>query len=211
MQIAQNLEMAGPVIGIDFDHTLIDYSALLRDIVETRGLLAEIPQNKKNIRDALWLLPEGDLKWREIQEEMYGQRIAEAKPAAGVLDFLQACKKKRIEVYVVSHKTEYSSLRPGINFRLVAQNWMKNNAFFSNEIGLNENKVFFEPTRREKIQRIKQIGCTHFIDDLEEVFSDLSFPPKVVKILYASPPSQSSGVILKKNWGEIHDYFFGWP
>ena len=39
-----------------------------------------------------------------------------------------------------------------------------------------KENVFFEATRTEKIARIKALDCTHFIDDLEEIFLDPEFP-----------------------------------
>ena len=48
---------------------------------------------------------------------------------------------------------------------------------------LKENQVFFELTKEEKVQRIVQLGCTHYIDDLPEILEML--PDTVQKILFA--------------------------
>ena len=50
--------------------------------------------------------------------------------------------------------------------------------------GLDPADVFFEKTRGEKIDRIKRLGCTHFIDDLVETFLEPSWPASVQRILY---------------------------
>ena len=40
----------------------------------------------------------------------------------------------------------------------------------TNRLGLTEGDVFFNSTREEKIERIANLRCTDFIDDLEETF-----------------------------------------
>ena len=89
--------------------------------------------------------------------------------------------------------------------------WMRNHGFFDSDgLGLSENDVYFESTRIEKIERIKKLGCTHFIDDLEELFLEESFPGHVGKILFAPYGMKLSlrGVIVASSWKDIHNYFF---
>ena len=88
---------------------------------------------------------------------------------------------------------------------------MKQNRFLEADgLGVSPADVYFEVTRRDKVERLKNLGCTHFIDDLEEVFLDASFPTNVEKILY-DPYEQNSllpGVKVAKTWKEISEYFF---
>ena len=73
---------------------------------------------------------------------------------------------------------------------------MTSQGFFgSGGLGFSEDQVFFEGTRDAKIERIRTLGCTHFIDDLEEVFLEASFPPDVEKFLFDS-------------WPPLHEHFF---
>jgi len=51
-------------------------------------------------------------------------------------------------------------------------------------LGVQQDDVFFESTRAEKIGRIRTLGCTHFIDDLTEVFAEESFPKEIRKFLF---------------------------
>jgi len=46
--------------------------------------------------------------------------------------------------------------------------------------------VIFERSRSDKIKRIADTECTHYIDDLEEVLKDPDFPPKVERILFGA-------------------------
>jgi hypothetical protein len=90
-------------------------------------------------------------------------------------------------------------------------NWMVGNRFFDPAgLALDPANIFFAGTREEKIGHIRALGCTHFIDDLEETFLEASFPPQTKRILYEpgrqdpAPP----GVALMRTWQEIRDYFF---
>ena len=69
--------------------------------------------------------------------------------------------------------------------------------------------VFFESTREEKIRRIKTLSCSCFIDDLEEIFLEPSFPAGVQQCLFDPlgkiPPRANIKVF--RNWREITRYF----
>ena len=58
---------------------------------------------------------------------------------------------------------------------------MKSNLSTNLKLGKN---LFFESTLKKKIIRIKKENCDIFIDDLEKVFLDKSFPTSTIKILY---------------------------
>lgn len=202
------------VIGVDFDNTLVSYDALLQSLARERGWLPEgTYPSKKEIRDFLRRLPEGEEQWQRLQAVAYGPRIAEARPAEGAEAFFQCCKRRGAKVYIVSHKTELAGYdETGTNLRTAALAWMTAHRFFAPDgLGLSPDAVCFGATRREKIARIEMLGCTHFIDDLEETFLEDCFPAEVEKILYAprrlchAPP----GVKLAESWEEIAAYVFG--
>src|SRR5215471_11862452 len=176
-----------PVCGIDFDNTIVTYDELLATIARERGLLdTATPLNKRSIRESIRQLPDGEIEWQKCQALLYGQRIAEARLIEGVTQFVAQCRERKIPVYIVSHKTEFSTYDPtGTNLRTAAMNWMIGNRFFEPAgLALDPANVFFAATRGEKCERIRQLACTHFIDDLEEVFLDDSFPPSTARILY---------------------------
>jgi len=77
---------------------------------------------------------------------------------------------------------------------------------------LSPSCVYFGATRHEKIEHIQRLGCTHFIDDLEEVFLEEDFPGGVEKILYAPHPDRSinlSSITVFSTWTYISDHLFG--
>ncbi len=201
------------VIGIDFDNTLVSYDDIICSIAVQQGLIAPgTGKSKKDVRDRIRQLPQGDIEWQKLQTIVYGTRMAEASLIDGVSEFFDSCKRYHIRIYVISHKTEYVKLgEASINLRTAALAWMKKNKFFVPEgLGLSYQDVYFEWTRGEKIERIKTLKCTHFIDDLEELFLENSFPGDVEKILYAPHMRELPlpGIRLISSWREMGEHFF---
>jgi len=199
------------ILGIDFDNTLVNYDNVLYERALQSGLIPSGAQrDKKNIRDKIRRLPDGEIKWQKLQAFIYGKGMNGSLLFEGVKPFLDACRGAAISVFIISHKTEFASWGDErVNFRDTAIGWMKRNQFFDKDgLGLSLDKIYFESTRQEKIERIKQLGCTHFIDDLEETFSEDSFPTNVERILYTKERSQIKDVKTFASWKEIYEYFF---
>ena len=201
------------IIGVDFDNTIVSYDDLLHRVAVQRGLIhSDVSKSKKKIRDRIRKLPGGEIEWQKLQALIYGPRMGEARLIEGVPRFFKLCKQHGVVVYIISHKTEYANFdETGISLREAALGWMAKNKFFEpNGLGLSRENVYFGSTRREKIEHIRQLGCTYFIDDLEEMFLEDSFPLNIEKILYA-PHAQHSplpGVHVITSWEKISDYFF---
>jgi hypothetical protein len=202
------------VIGVDFDNTIADYDDVMYALAVERGLIASgFPKNKKLIRDAVRALPDGELHWRGLQVTAYGPRMQEALLIDGVREFFLECRKREIPVYIVSHKTEFANFgEANVNLRDAATQWLERQGFFDeNEIGLRRDRVFFEATREEKVARVKALGATHFVDDLEETFAESSFPAAVTKILFA-PHGQAPSIDVSMHattWRDIHEHVMG--
>ena len=198
-------------LGIDFDNTLVNYDNVLYQEALRLGLIpSDMERNKKNIRNKIRTLPDGEIKWQKLQAFVYGKGMKDSTLFDGVKSFFVTCQKSGVNISIISHKTEFASMdEEQINLREVAIDWMKKNRFFDKEgLVLSIDRVYFESTREGKIKRIKQVGCTHFIDDLEETFLEDSFPANVERILYANKRSELKGVKTFVTWKEIHDYFF---
>jgi hypothetical protein len=110
-----------------------------------------------------------------------------AEMIEGASEFLHRCRAAGIAVCVVSHKTEFGHFDARrVSLRTASRQWMERMGFFDPEgFGLSPERVFFETTRHDKLMRIAAIGCTHFIDDLEEVLVEPAFPPEVARYLLA--------------------------
>ena len=200
-------------VGVDFDNTLVSYDNLIHRVAAERGLIG--PQSgltKKRIRDSIRKLPEGEIKWQKLQALVYGPRIGEAAPAPGSVEFLEECSRNGVKVKIISHKTEFANYdETGTNLRCAALSWLNQHCYFdSPSHGLSRDDVYFEATRKGKLDRISQLECTHFIDDLEETFLEESFPLRVLKILYSTQVSvpKPADVHLAGDWRRITDNFF---
>lgn len=201
-------------IGVDFDNTIVSYNELIYSAARRRGLISSgVIKNKKEIRDAIRKLPDGEIEWQRLQAFVYGRGMENAALMEGVATFFDFCKRLNIPTFIISHKTQFASMdAERIDLRETALEWMKMNKFFSKDgFGLALDNVYFESTRQEKIDCVGALGCTHFIDDLEETFLEASFPSHVEKILFSHQGSNIDVASMKvvQSWDQINDYFFG--
>ncbi len=201
-------------IGIDFDNTIICYDDLFHKLAVQNGLIEKkIAKTKKSVRARVRATADGEMKWQELQGKVYGPMIFEAKLKTGVSGFFKQCNFHNIDLFIVSHKTEFAGMDPTkTNLQKAALNWMEQQGFFQKYAPcIARKRIFFENTRKDKIRRIIKIGCTHFIDDLEELFLESIFPGNVKKILYAKETNAQTylhSALISDDWAGIADYFF---
>lgn len=177
-------------IGIDFDNTIICYDQVFCTLAkEWRLIDPNFLGTKRELRDQIRLL-HGDTTWQRLQGKAYGEFIKIAQPFDGFMSFLQQCQNQTTaELFIVSHKTELGHFdEKNISLRDAARAWLQENTIFQY---IPKNNVYFETTRDEKIARITQLQCTHFIDDLPEVLESPIFPKKTARFLF------------QNNWKEI--------
>jgi hypothetical protein len=199
------------IIGIDFDNTIASYDALMHRLAVEWGLVpATLPESKKLVRDALRALPDGESKWRRLQTHCYGPGMRDARPMEGFKEFIVACNHRGVSVWVVSHKTEFANFGDPVNLRAAALEWMSQQGFFGSErFAIPRDRVHFEETREGKIARIRKLGVTHFIDDLEETFLEESFPQDVERILFAPRPAHNGAWHAFERWSDIQSHLLG--
>ena len=196
-------------IGIDFDNTLIDYDDVFRREAERRGLVDPgFAGSKRAVRDAIRQLPDGELAWQRLQGHVYGKGIAGARLFAGARAFLARCRERGIPVFIVSHKTRYGNFDPDrVDLREAALAWLEQQGLLAAGAGLVERgSIFFADDRAQKLARIAALDCSHFIDDLEEVFADPAFPRGVRRILFAAHDSRHADAVCR-DWDAIAAVF----
>lgn len=203
-------------IGIDFDNTIADYDAVFVEAARERGWVgADFEGPKKLLRDTVRKLEDGELKWQVLQGDVYGPRMQGAAPFAGVMAFLEAVRRRGCDVVVVSHKTRFANhAEVRVDLREAALAWMEARGFLDpKRTGLSRERVHFADTRAEKIERIGQLGCAIFIDDLEEVFADPSFPGHIDKILFTAMDDPAAGrdIVVKASWTDISHHVLNGP
>jgi hypothetical protein len=197
-------------IGVDFDNTIVCYDALFHRVCRERGLIPDdLPATKSAVRNHLRQIGRED-DWTEIQGYVYGARMAEADAFPGVLDFFRRGVTAGMTVSIISHKTRQPYRGQGHDLHRAALNWLELQGFFDPaRIGLPRARVFFELTKQEKLSRIGQCQCTHFIDDLPEFLAEPGFPRAAQRILfdpndhYANDPDFTR----LKSWTEIAVFF----
>jgi hypothetical protein len=200
-------------IGLDFDNTIAGYDHVFPAAAEREGLIAKgAADSKAAVKSHMHGLPGGHEAWMRLQGRVYGAFMHQAKLIEGVEAFLIRCRDAGADVFIVSHKTEFGHFDPDkINLRGAALEWMRNQGFFApDKFGLSESAVFFEPTRAQKVAKIAALDCAHFIDDLEEVFREPSFPTSTRRHLFATvlKDSPDKSIQTHADWISISNAVF---
>ena len=195
-------------IGIDFDNTIAHYDAAFKTRGTARGWLREdFSGDKRAVRTAIRRLPDGEIKWQTLQADVYGRFIGLAVAMRGFEAFLVTCRIAGAAVSIVSHKTQYAMRDHETDLRAAALGWLDGGGFFDSETGISRTDVHFENTLTEKVARIAALGCTHFVDDMEEIFLHPDFPNSTRRILLGAGPSHESWQVCP-DWISVSNAIF---
>jgi hypothetical protein len=200
-------------IGLDFDNTLICYDQVFVTAAIERGLVQkDFAGIKRQVRDTIRLLPDGERRWMELQGHVYGAGIGGARPFPGVGDFLRRARQAKAEIVIVSHKTQYGHFdAERVDLREAALGWMRAEQFFvSDHGGLCEKNVHFADSRADKLKLIAGLAFDVFIDDLYEVLTDHDFPPEVERILFSADGGidEEAPFVVLSDWPSIKEHIF---
>ena len=202
------------ILGVDFDNTIVCYDSLFHLVAAEQNLIPSgLSANKSSVRD--YLRNEGkESEWTKMQGVVYGLRMAEAIPFSGVKEqFINLLSARCIEdIYIISHKTKYPYLGEEYDLHEAAKQWLDQHGFFDkSQIDLSRAKVFFEQTKKAKLKRIEQCGCTHFVDDLPEILEAEDFPATVDRLLFdpGRRYSDSDRYTRVENWTAVATYLTG--
>jgi hypothetical protein len=198
-------------IGIDLDNTIISYDKAFQYGAAKSGLVDKnCKLNKKNLRDLIRKRPNGELEWQKLQGYVYGEGINKAILFPGVYRFLWRCKERKINVEVVSHKTEFGHFdTKKISLRDAATNFLVNHSLLGKNYPLIQ-KVTYMGSREEKIDYIKQNNYDYFIDDLEEIiFSAELEDQKGILFSHNNFTVKNSNKSIASSWGKISQNILG--
>ena len=201
-------------IGLDFDNTIANYDQAFPEVArilgyETNNLNATL--NKRELKLELLKQSDGDTAWQKVQGLVYGKYIDLASLYPGVYEFVLRALASGNEIFIVSHKTELGHFDESRTpLRQAATTWLIN----QNLVGDSDSKIklqniFYAETRDEKIDKIIELQLDVFIDDLDEVLSDKSFPRSTKKILFGSADTTSPEILAMQSWREVGDELFG--
>jgi hypothetical protein len=201
------------IIGIDFDNTIACYDKIFSLIAKSYKFVdASWTGKKQEVKDILLSQQNGEKLWQTFQGKAYGSHMYLAELFPGVANFLLHAKFLGHRIIIISHKTEFGHFdKEKVSLRAVALEWMNGKNFFDNShFGISINDVHFLNSRREKIEKIQDLCCDVFIDDLVEVFEEM--PDRAIprRILFGGNQGLKSLVNYSaKYWSDIDEYILG--
>ena len=201
-------------IGLDFDNTIANYDQAFPEVArilgyETNNLNATL--NKRELKLELLKQSDGDTAWQKVQGLVYGKYIDLASLYPGVYEFVLRALASGNEIFIVSHKTELGHFDESRTpLRQAATTWLINQKLVGDsDSKIKLQNIFYAETRDEKIDKIIELQLDVFIDDLDEVLSDKSFPRSTKKILFGSADTTSPEILAMQSWREVGDELFG--
>ena len=195
------------LLGLDFDNTLVEYDEAFHQLALEKKLITNlVPADKTAIRNCL--REEGkEEAFTLMQGEIYGNSILKAKPADGMKKALTRLRRKGIKMVLVSHKTQYPYIGPRYDLRKAALSWLEKNGLFEEAItGWTKGDIYFESSKEEKLSRIRKLGGTHYVDDLEEILNELG--GNITKIHYnpkASKAKYDDDIVSANTWKRVEE------
>ena len=189
-------------LGLDFDNTLISYDQLFHRVALDKGLIPEeILQQKNAVRDSMRERGIED-EWTRLQGEVYGGRILEAEPYPGMLHTLKLLADKQVPMCIVSHKTRSPYIGHPWDLHAAARGWLRKQGFLdASYMAWSDSQIFFELSKQDKIARILDLECTHYVDDLPEILAML--PSHVKKILF----TPNGNVECRPDWLRMSKWY----
>lgn len=178
------------IVGFDFDNTIVFYGDVFSRAALRHGYIPSgFSRAKNDIRDEMHRKGLFD-EWTALQGEVYGSMMDCARLFPGVMECFRMLSEFGVSCYIISHKTRYA--KKGIRYDLHES---ARKFIADSRLPISGDRVFFCPGQEEKIQCLTACACTHFVDDLPEVFADPAFPSSVKKLLLGAE---------KKNAPENH-------
>lgn len=169
-------------LGLDLDNTLIDYTDSLASLASDFGIARE-KVSRDEIRTQL-RRPDDDEEWQHFQSLLYTEGLASAWPAFGAMEFIRACRRKGVEVFIVSHKTERGPKRFGArDLRSPALEWLAHRGLVPGLIPAD--RVFFADSVKNKIDWIAKLKLDVFVDDLPEILSHPQWPTSTLGVRFS--------------------------
>ena len=201
-------------IGLDFDNTIANYDQAFPEVArilgyETNNFNATL--NKRDLKLKLLKQPDGDTAWQKVQGLVYGKFIDLASLYPGVYEFVLRALASGHEIFIVSHKTELGHFDESRTpLRQAATTWLTNQKLVGDsDSKIKLQNIYYAETRDEKINKMVELQLDVFIDDLDEVLSDRSFPKRTRKILFGSGATTSQEILAMQSWREVGDALFG--
>lgn len=194
------------IVGFDFDNTIINYTNSFIKLSRKKNLVPE-EKNKDKISIRNYLREKNiEDQWTILQGEVYGKNIMDAEIYKDVLETFKYLLKNNIKIKIISHKTKYPYIGEKIDLRLSAFRWIEDRILNKiSNLKFSKSDIFFENTIAEKINKIQELNCDIYVDDLQEILDQL--PKKIQKILFSPIYNIQENYNFKvmKSWSEFYD------
>lgn len=197
-------------IGIDFDNTIVCYKeAIARLAIERLEVPENVDLTKSAVRDYLRLSGRED-EWTEFQGTLYGPGMKYGRPFNGLIEALKSLKALGFSLSIISHRSRYPYAGVKHDLHRFAKEWIGE---YLQGVGLFTgldafDTVHFLETKNEKINKVSELGCMVFIDDLPELLLDERFPAETKKILFDPDNSaelDASSISRVQTWSQVVD------
>jgi hypothetical protein len=198
------------VIGLDFDNTIACYDTVFHTAAVDAGMVTnDWSGSRQALRRCIREI-HGDRAWSMLQARAYGPGLRRADAFPGAVDCIRFLLQRGHDVAIVSHKSRVAAADPSADLHLHAWQWLERHGLLATPPrGVRRERVFFEQTRDEKVARIIELQCSHFVDDLPEVFDHPAFPPSTVQVLFNPEQEQANhdGRVSLRSWNAIREFF----
>ena len=146
-------------IGIDLDNTIINYQTAFHEFIKKEKEFSTLNfNNKSDLKKKIINKTNGEYLWKKLQGQVYWKYIFTAKIMYGFERFLNICKIRNHEVFIVSHKTEFGHFdKSKIPLRKVAIEFLKKIIFLIKKFLIKKKKnIFFYKKRKKKNKKNKR-------------------------------------------------------
>lgn len=193
------------LIGLDLDNTLACYDATFAALAAGEpGLPAAMPRTKRALRDHLRDIGQ-ESRWTELQGHAYGPGMAQARPYAGVVNFIRNARARGDRLIIISQRSRVPFAGEAHDLHASAWQWIREHLQDSNGALFGSDDVCFEASRDSKVTRIAACGCDLFIDDLHEVLEHPNFPRATRRYLFVPPGTDGTARAARtfSDWREF--------
>jgi len=188
-------------IGLDFDNTIVSYDTLFHKVAREQGHIPDsVPMNKNAVRDHL--RAQGiEPVWTAMQGYVYGARMNEAAAYEGAIATIEALGKAGHELFIISHKTRRPYEGPPYDLHEAARGWIATHLNDAQGKPLiAPEHAYFHETKQEKIERIGELKCDVFLDDLPEILLHEGFPTNTRRYLFSAAPNPHASWEVVPHW-----------
>ena len=190
-------------IGVDFDGVIVSVDRLIHRLALEGGIISDdVAPRAAEMRAHLARLGQ-EPRFSAVEDAAYGVWHASAPALPGVHDFFRRCHKRALSVAIVGQRAGALAT--------LAQDWLARQGFFNPyDIALSRASVFFEATVEQQADRVRALGCTHFISERASILEHPAFPREVRKILFEPVPTDvvvSQSTTRARGWNHLSEFF----